>query len=269
MNVALFRKTKVRQTRSQQQLLTASRNHRPAAPDNSLTGPLLHQTYAIPLAQETIGILSPVLRALTDAPVDIDPCTRLLYTIGIWHEGGDRIYRCCFYQPELSSATYTVSRDSANEIRTAAAATAEELPGAVPCIPRGRQLSGRMAPYVIDCSNTSGRWTFANLAKSYLLFVLTEPHGARVLRISHQSMSLPKPYFPSYSICVMDAATTSYKITARPDSSANMNSPNKNTCMKVHADGSFKLQGALEIDTLKANKEYHKINVDSVSCYYS
>lgn len=207
-----------------------------------------HQTYGMPLPSTSINIMTNIVSAFTGTPTAIDRDTRSLYTIGRWLEGTNTVYHCCFIQPEISSMTcsmkpaYTrIASITLNNVR-------EILPDAIPCTLNVRnknpQLSGRMVPYVVEQFDFDVTWGFANISGSYILFIRTNDiDGQRLLRISLESMNILKHYFPSYSICILDTKTNSYKITVTPDSSFNMDEPNKNTCMYISGDGSFRLQG--------------------------
>ena len=67
--------------------------------------------------------------------------------------------------------------------------------------------------------------------------------GQSFLTLSEDAIRILKPYFPHYSICVDDTMTNSFKVTVTPAESRNMNEANKNTCMVICGDGSFRLQG--------------------------
>ncbi|KIW35742.1 uncharacterized protein PV06_11919, partial [Exophiala oligosperma] len=71
----------------------------------------------------------------------------------------------------------------------------------------------------------------------------TDISGTVLKSISRQCMDILRAYFPDYSTCVYDVKTSSYKITSAPDPSDNRYEPNKNTCIHVYGDGSFRLQG--------------------------
>ena len=246
-DISLFRNTKTRNALSQRQLRSRLLVHKQSVlkkPDVSS----YHQTYGISLPKVSIEILTPIISGLTGAHFVVDPDKRLLYTIGIWREDTNAIYRCCFFQPEISSMTCSFSSVWKQTAEEALTIITNSLPNAMPCTMNSMskllQLSGRMTPYIVDILPFQVSWGFANISGSYLLFLRTDDEmGQSILAISRGAMIILKPYFPDYSACVFDVKTGSFKITVVPDTTRNMNEANKNTCMYIYNDGSFRLQG--------------------------
>jgi len=144
----------------------------------------------------------------------------------------DAIYRCCFIQPEIASATCSFPLVGYPEVLMALETVCNALPDVVPCtvFKKSRQISGRMAPYVANRLPFKVSWGFANMCRSYFLFVYTSADSQMLLTLSRPCLDTLKPYFPDYSICVFDDGRSAYKITVKPELGDKMNEPNKNTC---------------------------------------
>jgi hypothetical protein len=243
----LFRHTKTRNNRTQAALQSSYLQYKQQKDSNEDTIPSYHQTYNIELPQCSINILEPIIAALSPEDSTINLNTRKLHTIGLWYEDTTTILRCCFIQPEISSATCSFGLSYYNNANTILKSVCDKLPDAPPsrlikhkvsC-----QLSGRMTPYIISDMKCTVNWGFANISKSYFLFLITTVKGIRILYFTKNSITILKEYFPSYSVCVYDVKSSSFKVTVEPDKSNKMNEPNKNTCLCIYNDGSFRFQG--------------------------
>lgn len=246
-SASLYRTTKTRNARSQDQLRSSLLVHKQSTSKrNSVSS--YHQTYNTSLPKASINILTPIVSELTGMSISIDPDTRSLYTIGIWRENTNTIYRCCFIQPEISSTTCSIPAAWQPTAVEALNIISNEFPNVIPCTLFNKnklpQLSGRMTPYVVDILPFDVTWGFANISGSYFLFLRTDDiTGQSLLTLSRSAITMLKPYFPEYSVCVFDVKTNSFKVTVEPDVIRNMNEANKNTCMYIYGDGSFRLQG--------------------------
>lgn len=247
-STSLYRTTKTRNARSQQQLKSDLLKHKYSNTTSSLDDSS-HQTYGIPLSISSVRILLPIVSGLTGRKETINTEERQLYTIGIWREDVDNIYRCCFKQPEISSAMCSFPASLTSRAQSKLDSVCVEIPFADPCsLERSSklpQLKGRMVPYVTDSLPTSSvSWNFANISRSYLMFLKTScDDGQTVLIVGKDAVHILKYHFPNYSACVYDIKTNSYKITVSPLNNIDSDTPNKNTCMLIYGDGSFRLQG--------------------------
>jgi len=107
-STSLYRTTKTRNARSQDQLRSSLLVHKQSILKRA-EEVLHHQTYGVPLPKTPIDILTPIVSALTGSSTVINAETRPLYSIGIWRENTNTIYQCCFIQPEISSMTCSIS----------------------------------------------------------------------------------------------------------------------------------------------------------------
>jgi hypothetical protein len=241
-----FRTTKTRNARSQEQLRSSLLAYKQSS--RRARASSYHQTYGTQLPQVSVNILAPIISGLIGANTAINANVRSLYTIGIWREDTSAIYRCCFIQPEISSTTCSFPISWKPTVSDALHSVCKAFPDAMPCTlstkNRQPQLSGRMTPYVVNMLPFEVSWGFANISGSYILFVRTsDTTGQDLLVPSRKAIMILKPYFPEYSVCVFDVKTSSFKITVSPDVTKNQNDANKNTCMYIYGDGSFRLQG--------------------------
>ncbi len=245
---SLYRTTKTRNAKHQDQLRSSLLVYKQSNP-NRTDETSYHQTYGVPLPEPSVNILNPVINGLTGMNIEMNIYTRSLYTIGIWRENTNTIYRCCFIQPELSSATCSMPASWKSTATDALNSVSNEFPDAHPCTLHTRnrfsQLSGRMTPYVVEKLPFEIKsWGFANISLSYFLFLKTDDiSGSTLLTLSRDAIEILRSYFPSYSVCVYDVNTNSYKVTVAPDDNGNINEANKNTCIYIYGDGSFRLQG--------------------------
>ncbi len=157
--------------------------------------------------------------------------------------------RCGFIQPEVSTATCTVPPMYLSSLITAKNVVAQRFPGAPECgvLQKGAvpQVSGRMAPYVIEEAQLGDicKWGFLNACKTKIVFIYTDASGPQLLTLTKAAMAMLKAYMPRYSACVYDDAMSCFKITAAPTDEGGSNDANKNTCLIVYGDGAIRLQG--------------------------
>lgn len=243
---SLFRTSKTRNSRTQEQLKSTLLAYKQSPHTKITSNEQYHQTYAVPLPKVSIDLLQPLLDGLTNGIQPVDPETRMLYTIGTWNEGSDAIYRCCFVQPEIATCSCSFSSTWKPTAEDVLYEVSEMFPNANPCnlskAIKYPQLSGRMTPYVVEHLPFSVNWGFVNICRSYFLFIVTDIEGPHLMSISKFCMEILQSYFPEYSTCIRDS-TTAYKITVEPDPGGNINEPNKNSCLYVYSDGSFRYQG--------------------------
>lgn len=244
---SLFRASKTRNARTQEQLKSSLLVYKRPPQNSENRESRYHQTYDVDLPQASVRLLEPIVRSLSGDRRDVDPSRRLLFTVGMWREGTQHIYRCCFVQPEIASATCSFPVVRKPEVVLSLESVCEALPDATPCtVSKAKnfpQISGRMTPYVVENLSFEVSWGFANICRSRFLFISTAAEEQLLLTLSRSCIDILKPYVPDYGACVFDAKTSSYKITVRPDPKDNMNEPNKNTCMYIYGDGSFSLLG--------------------------
>lgn len=246
-STSLFRQTKTRNSKGQEALNSTLLKYKSISASTPNTEALYHQTYGIPLPEATVNILKPIISALTCKECDINLYTRELYTICMWHSPNEAVYRCCFIQPELCSATCSFRRPYLEKAREALSEVTSLIPDASPCAvhPNNKypQLSGRMVPYVIDKVDFDVKWGFANIARSYIIFIITTTDGPKICTMSHMSMMILSQHFSENAACVYDSEKNLYKITVRPAVYKDVHKANKNTCMNIYSDGTFRLQG--------------------------
>lgn len=266
-STSLFRTTKTRTSRTQEQLNSRLLIHKQSHSRPTETSNSLHQTYGVNLPVASIKLLEPIIHSLTGSNFDIEPSYRTLYTVGIYREQCESIYRCCFIQPEIASATCSVPIYRKSEVLLTLNEITDRFSEAVPCTisdaQKRPQLSGRMTPYVVDALSFDVTWGFANICRSYFLFIHTKIESQTIYVMSKLSIEILKQYFPSYSVCVWNPKTSSYKITVSPEPGDNMNDPNKNSCLYLYGDGSFRFNGKPSKMTRVA--ESFKEAIDTIS----
>lgn len=246
-SASLFRSSKTRGSKSQAQMksqsLSNKQQYEPLYSDRSV----YLNPYNIPLPSPSVMLLENVVRELTGKMSAVNVENRDVHVVGLWIKGLNSMVRCCFVQPEVTSALFSVPLINRTRCEMARSVVCGSIPGVIPCTitstTRVTQVSGRLAPYVLNEIDVVASWTFANIAKSKILFVCTDNNGSHILTLSTTSMQILKEHMPQGSVCVQDARASGYKITASPRGNGDMRAPNKNTCMVVYGDGAFKFQG--------------------------
>lgn len=244
---SLFRASKTRSSLSQDQLRSRSLQHKQQHVPTIIDRSIYLNSYNVDLPEHSIELLRPTVAALTGSLPLINKGNRDVHTVAMWSVGTASIYRCCFIQPEVTTATSTIPLSKSQTAKFIIGIISENIPGSIPCRVtvnvRTAQVSGRMTPYVTSELKTEHEWTFLNLSKSKLLFVCTDDNGSHILTLSAKSMQILQAYMPPGSICVFDVGTSAYKVTVRPSTMLHSNDANKNTCMLIYADGAFKFLG--------------------------
>lgn len=268
-NSMYFRNTKTRRSQSQSTLRSitsrASNSHNS---DNPYS-----QTYGIALPDASYDILLPTIRGITGGASAPNMNIRSLHTIGVWANASGDICRCAFIQPEIATATCNIPASKLQAAKIALKNVAYDLPFAEEARvgpPTGRptgtpQVSGRMAPYVISKASLEavGTWSFANMCKSRLMFIISDGSSHHTLCPTRMSIMLLKSHMPDYASCVYDDDMSCYRILASPDLGNDTAEPNKNTSLIIYGDGSIKLQGkpsAMERVCLALHCSLHSIS---------
>lgn len=244
---SLFRSSKTRSTKSQDQLLSQSLKYKQVVNPNTDQSDIYECTYGIPMPNSSVQLLQPLVSGLVGGMPKISTDVRDTHTIGLWTIASSAVYRCCFIQPELSSATACAPAYRYRDAVLSTHIVSEEIGGAtssrVTKHSHRIQLSGRMVPYVVDHMNIRCDWSFVNISKSRFLFICTDENGSHLASFSKKSMEMLKPHTPDNVAYVFEAGTSAYKITARPPGVSRADEANKNTCMLLYADGAFKATG--------------------------
>lgn len=244
---SMIRSSKTRSTKTQSQLLSQSLKYKQIANPDTDDADVYQCTYGMLLPYESVQLLQPLVSGLTGGMPKISTEIRDTHTIGLWTMGSSAVYRCCFVQPELSSATASASAYKFDEAKFASHVVTEEIGGATsPRIVKYThriQLSGRMVPYVVAHMNLRCDWSFVNISKSRFLFICTDEDGSHLATFTKKSMEMLKSYIPENVAYVFESGTSAYKVTARPPGQSIADEANKNTCMLLYADGAFKATG--------------------------
>lgn len=107
------------------------------------------------------------------------------------------------------------------------------------------QVSGRMAPYLVDACNMtySATWSHMNLTGTRLLFCMSDSVCTKYYTMTSASLELLQHHISGNYTMVKSSESRSFKLTSSPQGCENMESANKNTCMIIRNDGSFRVQG--------------------------
>lgn len=246
-STSLFRSSKTRSSKTQDQLLSRSLKHKQAYNTGDPDRSIYECTYDISMPQVSVRVLQPLISGLVSGTPRIGTDIRETHTLGLWALGSSAVYRCCFVQPEVSSATSSMPVHRYNSAVLATHLVSENVYGAIPSTVKHHshkvQLSGRLTPYVVAEMGVACEWTFANIAKSRFIFICTDDNGSHIAGVTRRSLEIIRAYTPDNVAYVDDVKTKAYKITAAPSRSTHADEPNKNTCMVIYMDGAFKVTG--------------------------
>lgn len=250
-----FRNTKVRKQQSQTYLKIKSSTLTVSHESDNV----YEHTYGIRLPSASYDILLPCVSGFTRGMSVPNAEIRSLHTIGVWCSETGVICRCCFIQPEVASATCTIPASKSEKAISAKKVVSHAIPWANECLitsepgtvrrsgvtPRTPQISGRMAPYVVDEAGLGNVcvWGFGNLCKTRLLFMTTSRASLVFKHPTRMSIMLLKQYMPDYAACIYDDDMSCYVITVTPDAGGDISSANKHTSLVIYGDGSIKVQG--------------------------
>lgn len=210
---------------------------------------IYEHTYSEELPDASVDILSPIVEGLTNSSQPVNKAYRELLTIAVWVNDSDSVSRCCMIQPEVASATCTVPLSCYDALLLCKNVVSQRQPSAPECgitvATSVAQVSGRMAPYVIQEAglNDRSRWGFVNACKSKMLIIHTDSNGPQVLTTTKAAIAMLKAYMPEDTACVYDDAMSCYKITVTPEAEDENSEANKNTCLVIYGDGSVRIQG--------------------------
>ncbi|KAF2862370.1 hypothetical protein K470DRAFT_9252 [Piedraia hortae CBS 480.64] len=228
------------------QLLSLSLRHKHTYAPNDDTEDVYTCTYGVRMPRASVDLLSPLVAGLTGGASVVNADARVCHTVGLWTVGTSAVYRCCFVQPVLSSSTECIPVAKYFDAEMATHRLCEEL-GAVACTVVKHnykvQVSGRLTPYVTDNIETTCGWSFVNVSKSRFVFICTDDDGSHVATMTRESAAMLRSHAPDSIAYVSDVKTSAYKVTARPAAAHCGKEANKNTCMLLYADWSFKSTG--------------------------
>lgn len=247
---SIFRSSKTRSSRSQNQLLSRSLKLKQDYYHDDSNRSIYQCTYDISMPLASVQILQPLMSGLVGGRPRVNADIRDTHTVGLWIAGSSGIYRCCFVQPEISTATASTLAHRYERAKLATHIVSENINGAAPstvtCHRKRIQISGRLAPYVVAEMDVDCDWTFANIAKSRFIFICTDDNGSHIVGMTRRSLTILRAHKPHNIAIIDDVSTKAYKITARPVGHIQGDEPNKNTCMVVYPDGAFKVTGKPE-----------------------
>lgn len=243
-----FRHTTKQQVRTQESLRRAANK----ALDSS-TGveneDIYAQTFDRDLPPSSLNILDNVILPLTGNNCNCTKDRRQFFTIGVWQSDSSSRLRLVFIQPELSTAMANTKSEHSSPLSTARAQILKWhnhpdsggfLKSDSKC-----QIQGRISPYVVDNAGYTGMvsWDHCNVTRSRLVFLFTAVERCELFTLSSRSLEILRTFVPSYCKIVYVESMRAYKLTATPDDHVTNVDANKNSCIFLFGDGSFKVLG--------------------------
>ena len=239
-------------------------------------------TYGIDLPDTSVDILNNIVAPLTGCNSEPSKGSRKVFTMTVLEYKDNRRVRVCFLQPEVSSAIANAPSSMSPAFNSSRARLLQmpnnPSPARISTSSRKCQVSGRLAPYIVEDSGLSSSvsWSYCNASKSRLLYIVTSPGSLKLMSLTKETIVIYQ------SLCVPDCAivyvptTRCFKITASPDDDDTSEDPNKSTCIFLYCDGTFKVLGTphkaykvckLFRDTVvKAHKSHMHSRVLSTLC---
>lgn len=206
-------------------------------------------TYGLELPQSTISMLQPIVRGLSGPTAAVSKISRNLHTAGMWVSSSGSVMRLIYLQPDIVTCTATVPAQYYGKLVESLPDVVEACNGCKPCRvvqhTRVCQIVGRMTPYLVEwCGmSDSAAWGHINAMGSKFLMSCTNTSSTSYYQFTKASLELLQPYAAPECAFVQLESAKSFKLTAAPIGSTATDMPNKNTCMMVQCDGSFKIQG--------------------------
>jgi len=225
------------------------------------------------LPRMSVLLLSTVISRLTSKDVTVDPVFRQYYTIGTWESGGLCVTSFCT-QPDISTCMCSVRgvgmsdvRDSVSEVCSeyhdyAAPSFAARGPKSA-SRPALIQLSGRLAPHAFEkisrrTSSATCVATFCNLSRCRIGFVVCSDGTTHVRSLGMRSIQILRPYFPSWSGCILHSSLQYYRVLCRPKAGKD-SSRGDNSGILLYVDGRVRFQGTPDVISMASGAVCHAI----------
>lgn len=226
------------------------------------TGP-----YDVQPSKCVLTVLSSIASQAVGDTVNLDPDLREYMVMGSWSGAG---ISCVAFTkvPELVTSMISIRGSSLDAVESAVTKVCASNPGvnapyvtehAKEHLTNGRivrnsviQVSGRLAPHVVDVMKVDGNSdmqydiTFCNATQAKLCFCLTLPSGTYIRTLSPGSLYLLSTSFPQWAACISQPSAAYYKILCEPLPGCFRTSANKNSCCMLYADGRMRFQGVVE-----------------------
>lgn len=223
--------------------------------------------YAVQPSECVLSVLTTIASEAAGKDVRLDPDLREHVVLGSWSGSGAS---CIAFTriPELVTAMISIRGCSRDTVDHAVGQVCSSNPGVnAPSVMEhakehvidGKlvrhsviQVSGRLAPHVVDALRVSGapsfrhEVTFCNATQAKLCFCITLPSGTHIRTLSPGSLHLLSSSFPQWAGCISQPAAEYYKIICEPLQGCFRTSANKNSCCMLYADGRMRLQGIVE-----------------------
>lgn len=226
------------------------------------TGP-----YDVQPSECVMSVLSSIASQAVGDSIELNPDLKEYMIMGSWSGAGTS---CVAFTkvPELVTSMISIRGSSLEAVEGAVTSVCASNPGvnapyvtehAKEHLVNGRvvrnsviQVSGRLAPHVVDAMRSAGDnsmkydITFCNATQAKLCFCLTLPSGTHVRTLSPGSLYLLSTAFPQWSACISQPSAAYYKILCEPLPGCFRTSANKNSCCMLYADGRMRFQGVVE-----------------------
>lgn len=209
------------------------------------------QTYALPLCDSSVAILNSIVLPLTGNESYVDRGHRMLHTMFVWDHPDNRRIRLMFIQPELCTAMANTSVANLRVLSNARERLSKwpnnPEQGGITASTSKCQVKGRLATYIVDEAGLTGQvsWDHFNAAKARFLFLVTTPTSCSLRALSRASLNMLRSFVSGDVAITFIESMTAFKVTAAPGCGENGEDANKNTCIFVFCDGTFKVLGKL------------------------
>lgn len=244
----MFRHTTKQRALGQEQLKTRALRHVWDKNDEKCES-VYHQTYDRQLPHTSLEILEPIVSGLSARGTVVSPTSRMVHTVGVWTNEQGSVMHLGYIQPEIVTCTASLRVAYATRLEDGMEATVASCNNCKPCVVlRHRsscQVTGRMAPYLIeDCGLVrEARWSHVNATGSKFVFVFTKACTTSYMTFTKASLKALEPYAQPEAELVESSDSRSFKLTCEAYRLSGDTRPNRNTCVILRNDGSFKVQG--------------------------
>lgn len=206
-------------------------------------------TYGINLPSPSVQILDYIISPLTGNASRTDSDRRPLFTVCIGEYQNATRFRLCFLQPEVASATAQTKSAYIHILNSSRSELMSELhnpsPGGIQKSSEKCQVTGRLAPYVIERSGLGSetQWTYCNACKSRFVYIVTTTKAQYVMAPTVRTIQMYQSFAVDDCAIVYMNSMSCFKVTASPSRYDQGDTANKSTCMFLYCDGSFKITG--------------------------
>lgn len=206
-----------------------------------------NNTYYTQLPEKSKRMLDNVVVPLIGCNSEVGGEARLIYTLALFDHSKRLRVRACFIQPEVSSATATMSSLYSGLVNSSRSEVTAELnnpsPGRISASKGKCQVAERISLYVVKKSglDCTAQWSYFNVSKIRIFYVVSSRTGVELMSMIRETISIYQSFCVKGCVMVYASEMRYFKVTVSPEDSETTENPNKFTCIFLYCDGTFKI----------------------------